>query len=129
MAGVARTVIGVLLLVIGLLFVLTIFGLLLGIVLVILGIILVVSGSSARRDTERMESQQQQTNLLLQQQLQLTAMQSNQGVAAPPSYAATGTTQSTIAPGAEKFCPFCGQSNQRGAGFCLRCGKPLPPPP
>jgi hypothetical protein len=31
--------------------------------------------------------------------------------------------------GSERFCPLCGQSNARTSAFCVKCGKPLPPPP
>ena len=29
-------------------------------------------------------------------------------------------------PGSERYCPACGAGNLRAAGFCQRCGKPLP---
>lgn len=29
----------------------------------------------------------------------------------------------------ERFCPMCGQSNARESAYCVRCGRPLPPPP
>ncbi len=28
---------------------------------------------------------------------------------------------------AERFCPACGAGNAKAAGFCAKCGKPLPP--
>jgi len=31
--------------------------------------------------------------------------------------------------GTERYCPSCGAGNAKVAGFCTRCGRPLPPPP
>lgn len=31
-------------------------------------------------------------------------------------------------PPAEKYCGMCGAGNVRAAAFCVRCGRPLPPP-
>ena len=48
-----------------------------GLLPIIIGIVLIASGASARGDERRQLAQQQQTNQLLQQQMQLTAMQMN----------------------------------------------------
>lgn len=141
MAGVARIVIGVLLLIFGILLFFTILGIILGLILIIIGIVLIASGASARGDAERMERQQQQTNLLLQQQMQMNAMQMNRQ-AVPnqypggPPYATAPTPYSAPAPGSapvstipiERYCPSCGAGNARASAFCQKCGKPLPPP-
>jgi septal ring-binding cell division protein DamX len=136
-AGVARIVIGVIFVIIGIPFLL----ILIGIIPLIIGIVLIASGLSAREDTERMRQQQAQTNVLLQQQMQMTAMQSSrpaypqyspppQYAHAPPPYAGPPpSAQPPSAPTVEKYCPSCGQGNARVAAFCQRCGKPLPPPP
>lgn len=114
MAGILRMIFGLLFLLAGLFFILTIFGFLFGLVLLLIGVALLVSGVSARSDAERLQQQQQQTNFLLQQQLQLNAALAARGAPAPGS--------------AERYCPYCGQGNLRAATFCQRCGKPLPPP-
>jgi uncharacterized paraquat-inducible protein A len=128
-AGVARSVIGILFLLFGLLLLLTIIGFLVGIFFIIVGVVLLASGFSAREDAERMRQQQAQTNALLQQQMQLTAMQANRaaGAASYPPTPQYGTPAPS-APSAEKYCPSCGAGNTRVAAFCQRCGKPLPPP-
>jgi uncharacterized membrane protein HdeD (DUF308 family) len=74
MAGVARIVIGVILVVIG---IPVLFLLFVGLIPIIIGVILIASGASARGDEQRMIAQQNQTNFLLQPQMQLTAMQAN----------------------------------------------------
>ncbi len=125
MAGVARIVIGTLLVLLGLVLLLTILGVLFGIFFLLVGIVLIASGVSARGDAERMHRQQEQTNLLLQQQMQLTAMQANRGAYLPTQ---AQPPPPPPAPAAEKYCPACGQGNARASAFCSRCGKPLPPP-
>ncbi len=127
MAGIIRIVFGVLFLLAGIFFLLTIFGFLLGLILLILGIILVASGASARGDNERITRQQEQTNLLLQQQIALSAAQANRA-AYPPQYAPIPAPPPAPSAG-ERFCPVCGQGNLRASAFCAKCGKPLPPPP
>ncbi len=32
------------------------------------------------------------------------------------------------AQGSSRYCPVCGTANIASAGFCNRCGKPMPPP-
>jgi type II secretory pathway pseudopilin PulG len=139
-AGVVRIVLGVLFLLGGLFFLLTILGFLFGIVGIVIGIVLIASGASARGDTRRIELQQQQTNLLLQHQMQLSAIHANR-MPYPPSYPPPPTygpppsapppqpTSSPPTATAERYCPACGMGNTRVAGFCQKCGKPLPPPP
>jgi hypothetical protein len=34
-----------------------------------------------------------------------------------------------VAQTAPRYCPICGQSDARESADCVRCGKPLPPPP
>ena len=126
MAGIIRIVFGVLFLLAGIFFLLTIFGFLLGLILLILGIILVASGASARGDNERITRQQEQTNLLLQQQIALWAAQANRA-AYPPQYAPIPAPPPAPSAG-EWFRPVCGQGNLRASAFCAKCGKPLPPP-
>jgi hypothetical protein len=43
---------------------------------------------------------------------------------APPPVAPLPATA-----GGERFCPACGASNSKQAGFCRSCGKPLPTVP
>ncbi len=43
---------------------------------------------------------------------------------APPS---STPPPAPAAGAAERFCPSCGAGNARSAGFCAKCGKPLPP--
>ncbi|MFI5413648.1 MAG: zinc-ribbon domain-containing protein [Candidatus Lutacidiplasmatales archaeon] len=38
-----------------------------------------------------------------------------------------GGATGPVPPGT-RFCPECGRSNASDAGFCQRCGKPMPPP-
>jgi type II secretory pathway pseudopilin PulG len=83
MAGIARIVIGLFIFLLGLFFFITIIGLFIGLILIVIGGVLLASGASARGDTARMERQQEQTNLLLQQQMQLTAMQMNHPTVGP----------------------------------------------
>ena len=135
MAGIVRIVLGVLFLLAGLIFLLTIIGFLIGIVAIIIGVVLLASGSSARGDTRRLEMQQQQTNYLLQQQMQLSAMQANRQAYPPPQppYQPANAPPPPSPPSsptsAERYCPSCGGGNARAAAFCQKCGKPLPPPP
>jgi hypothetical protein len=141
MAGIIRIVLGALFLLAGLLFLLTIIGFLIGALGIIIGIVLLASGISARGDAERMERQQRQTNLLLQQQLQVSAMQANrpgsppqypspaQYPNAPPPQYVTSTPPNPNAVPAERYCSSCGGANARAAAFCQKCGSPLPPPP
>jgi zinc ribbon protein len=135
-AGVVRIVLGVLFLLGGLFFLITIIGFFIGILGIVIGVVLLASGASARGDSRRIEEQQRQTNFLLQQQMQLAAMQGNPPAyspgyppayvaAPPPPYAAPPAP----APTADRYCPVCGAGNARTAGFCQKCGKPLPPPP
>jgi hypothetical protein len=128
--GVARIVIGAFLLLLGLVFLVTIIGFLVGIVFINLAIIFIASGASARGDAERMRRQQEQTNVLLQQQLQMSAMQASRQ-AAPAQYPPSPQYVSSAppAPAAERYCPVCGMGNARAAVLCRKCGKPLPPPP
>ncbi len=124
MAGVVRLVLGVLFLLAGILLILTLVGFILGAILLIIGLVLIASGLSAREDTARLQQQQQQTNFLLQQQLQLNQAMAARTAApgyspATPGYGAPSST-------AERFCPYCGQGNLRAASFCQRCGRPLP---
>jgi hypothetical protein len=49
----------------------------------------------------------------------------------PPGYyppAAGPVYSPPAAAPAERYCPACGTGNARAAGFCTRCGKPLPRP-
>lgn len=125
MAGVVRIAFGVLFLIAGVFFLLSIFGFILGLVLLLIGIVLLASGMSASNDAERMRAQQEQTNRLLAQQLQMSA-----AIAARPAPAPYAPTAPPSAPMfADRYCPACGQGNARSAGFCQRCGRPLPPPP
>jgi hypothetical protein len=128
MAGIARIVIGVVLVVIGIPFLLLFF---LGLIFIILGIVLIASGASARGDEQRLLASQQQTNMLLQQQLQMTAMQANRQQVIPPeaTYSAQpqGTPQPAApSPGAGGFCPYCGAVVAQGYAFCKSCGKAIP---
>jgi predicted lipid-binding transport protein (Tim44 family) len=142
MAGVARIVVGVILLLFGLLLIATILGLVFGIIALIVGILLIASGASARGDERRMSQQQAQTNLLLQQQMQWSALHANRPPYAygysppspappppPPPMAPPPPVPSGYAVPAERYCPSCGGGNARAAAFCQKCGKPLPPPP
>jgi hypothetical protein len=122
-AGVARIVIGIFFLLVGILLFFTPFGLLFGIFSLIIGIILIASGASARGDTARMQRQQEQTNLLLQQQLQMTAMQVNRQAAVQPQDPRPEPPAAT----ADQYCPSCGMGNARAAAFCQKCGRPLGP--
>ena len=140
MAGVIRIVFGVIFLLGGLLLLATILLFFLGLFAIVLGIVLLASGVSARGDQSRMREQQAQTNLLLQQQMQLSAIQANrvsppapyyqppQVVTAAPLQSQGYGNPGTAAP-ADRFCPVCGSGNQRASAFCQKCGKPLPPPP
>ncbi len=51
-------------------------------------------------------------------------------MAASRSSSPTGGTPVPTAsgPAGQRFCPACGQSNIASAGFCNRCGKPMPSP-
>jgi len=134
MAGVIRIVFGVILLLLGLVFLVTIIGFIVGLFFIIIGIVLIASGASARGDSESMRRQQEQTNLLLQQQMQLTAMQVNRAPSQPPyaspyPYAPPQPPTPSQTVQAERYCPSCGQGNARASAFCAKCGKPLPPPP
>ena len=133
MAGVIRIVFGVILLLLGLVFLVTIIGFIVGLFFIIIGIVLIASGASARGDSERMQRQQEQTNLLLQQQMQLTAMQVNRAPSQPPYTPSPSHNLSHRlrhrASQADRYCPSCGQGNARASAFCAKCGKPLPPPP
>jgi hypothetical protein len=96
--------------------------------------VLLASGASARGDQERLRQQQEQTNLLLQQQMQLEAMQANRAMsqppyAPPPQYVQAQPPSAPPGAPADRYCPSCGQGNSRASAFCVRCGKPLPPPP
>ena len=124
-AGIIRIVLGVVFVLISIPFLL----ILIGIIPLIIGIVLIASGASARSDTERMRQQQAQTNLLLQQQLQLNSMQANRSVPATPYAPAPQPAAPAAAPlPADRYCPACGTGNARAAAFCQKCGKPLPPP-
>jgi hypothetical protein len=114
-AGVARIVIGVILVLLGFPFLLLFFS---GIILIIIGIILIASGVSARGDEQRMVAQQNQTNALLQQQMQLNAMQMSrqQSAPAPPPSLS----------GPSRYCPYCGAPVAQGYSFCKSCGKAVP---
>lgn len=47
-----------------------------------------------------------------------------------PSFPQTPTPPVPVpAATAERYCPVCGQGNSRSSAFCVRCGRPLPPPP
>jgi len=74
---------------------------LLGIVLLIVGFILMFESSSGV-------------------QAVVVSQQNPQSFAPPPP--------PPVHPGI-RFCPSCGGASARSAGFCNRCGKPLPPPP
>jgi len=119
-AGVARIAIGVIFVIIGLVFLIVLIGL----IPLVIGIVLIASGWSARRDAERMREQQQQTNILLQQQLQA----SRPAVLTPFPPAPVIVPFSPAPPAADRYCPSCGTGNARSAAFCQKCGKPLPPP-
>jgi ABC-type bacteriocin/lantibiotic exporter with double-glycine peptidase domain len=125
-AGIARIVIGIVLVIIGIPFLLIIVG----IIPLIIGIVLIASGVSARGDAERLQQQQAQTNMLLQQQLQMNAMQASRQAAPaqyPPAQQYAPAAPSGVQ--ADRYCPACGTGNARAAAFCQKCGKPLPPPP
>jgi uncharacterized membrane protein len=122
MAGIARIVIGILLILIGLPFLLLFF---VGLIPIILGIILVASGASARGDEQRMIAQQKQTNLLLQQQLQMNAMQANRAPVARYQVEAPGPATGASPVAGSGFCPYCGFPVAAGTTFCAKCGKPL----
>jgi hypothetical protein len=124
-AGIARIVIGVVFVLIAIPFLF----ILIGIIPLIIGIVLIASGASARGDAERMRQQQAQTNVLLQQQMQMTAVQSNrQATPAQYSPGPQYAPPASATPQAERYCPVCGMGNPRAAAFCQKCGKPLPPP-
>ena len=132
MAGVIRIVFGVILLLLGLVFLVTIIGFIVGLFFIIIGIVLIASGASARGDSERMQRQQEQTNLLLQQQMQLTAMQVNRAPSQPPyappsPYAQPQPPTPPQGVQADRYCPSCGQGNARASAFCAKCGvRPFP---
>jgi hypothetical protein len=126
-AGIARIVIGIILVLIGIPFLLLFF---VGLIFIIIGIVLIASGASARGDEQRLLAQQQQTNMLLQQQLQMTAMQANRPQVILPGavYPAQPqvASQPTASPGAGSFCPYCGSVVAPGYAFCKSCGKAIP---
>lgn len=126
MAGIARIVVGIVFVLISIPFLF----ILIGIIPLIIGIVLIASGASARGDAERMRQQQAQTNVLLQQQMQLNAMQANRQAPAAAYAPAASYAPLAAAPlSSERYCPVCGTGNARAAAFCQKCGKPLPPPP
>jgi len=127
MAGVVRLVFGILFLLAGIFLLVTVIFLLVGVLFLIIGIILIASGASAREDTQRIVNQQQQTNMLLQQQIQMNAaLAARQSHYVEPQYGPPGTQPAALA---ERYCPACGAGNARVSAFCARCGRPLPPPP
>ena len=51
-----------------------------------------------------------------------------QMLAAQRAQASVPASGAPVAPAGSRFCPACGQANAPTAGFCNRCGKPMPPP-
>lgn len=122
MAGIARIVVGVILVIIGIATLIF----LIGILPLIIGIALIAWGLDARRREAAEQRQQQsmaQQTAILQQMAATQAMQSHLQAAPLPQFAASqgGTSY------AERFCPACGAGNLKVSTFCQKCGKPLPP--
>lgn len=137
MAGTVRIVLGTLFVLGGLLLILTIIALFLGVFTLVIGVVLIASGSSARREMERMATMMPAPSYPLQPPTYPpgSAPPLSGAYPTPPGY--PGSPPSSYSPRtgtgsglpAERFCPVCGAGNTRAAGFCQGCGRPLPPPP